>query len=128
MALDINNIKQASPKANQVATEQYVDTSIAAIDVSGDINSNNDAFAVSQGFISYSDMATKYSALGKTIINGGYINTGLVRADSIVADSAFIKKLLAQNIVMDTSVAASSITSSNGNMKIDFKNGSIYIA
>ena len=128
MPLNINNIKQASPKANQVATEQYVDTSIAGIDVTQDISANNDTFAQSQGFSSYSDMATKYTALKKTIISGGYINTGLVNANSIVADSAFIKKLLAQNIVMDTTVAASSITSSNGKMTIDFKNGSIYIA
>ena len=50
MGLNVNTIKQASPKANQVATEQYVDTSIASIDVSSDINTNNDAFARSQGF------------------------------------------------------------------------------
>ena len=95
MALDINNIKQASPKANQVATEQYVDTSIAGIDVSGDIISNNDAFAKSQGFSSYDDMATKYTALKKTIISGGYINTGLVNANSIVVNSLSADRLVA---------------------------------
>lgn len=95
MALDINTIKQASPKANQVATEQYVDTSIASIDVSSDINANNDAFALSQGFSSYSDMATKYSVLGKSIINGGYINAGLVSASSIVAHSLSADRLSA---------------------------------
>ena len=95
MALDINTIKQASPKANQVATEQYVATSIAGIDVSGDINANNDAFAISQGFSSYSDMATKYSLLGKSIINGGYINAGLVSASSIVAHSLSADRLSA---------------------------------
>jgi len=31
MALNINNIKQASPKANNVATEQYVDMLIKII-------------------------------------------------------------------------------------------------
>ena len=95
MALDINNIKQASPKASQVATEQYVDTSIAAIDVTQDISANNDTFAQSQGFASYNDMATKYTALKKTIINGGYINTGLVNANSIVVNSLSADRLVA---------------------------------
>lgn len=54
---------------------------------------------------------------GTTTINGGRIET----------DVAMMKKLLSQNIVMDT-VNESKITSSNGKMTIDFKNGSIYIA
>jgi hypothetical protein len=95
MALDINTIKQASPKANQVATEQYVDTSIAGIDVSGDISANNDAFAQAQGFTNYADMVNKYTSLGKTIINGGYINTGLVNANSIIANSISADRLMA---------------------------------
>lgn len=98
MALDINTIKQASPKANQVATEQYVDTSIAGIDVTQDISANNDTFAQSQGFSSYSDMATKYTALKKTIISGGYINTGLVNANSIVANSISADKISSYNL------------------------------
>ena len=64
-------------------------------DVSGDINANNNAFAIAQGFASYVDMSSKYSALGKTIINGGYINTGLVRANSIVANSVSADRLMA---------------------------------
>ena len=95
MALDINKIKQASPKANQVATEQYVDTSITGIDVSGDINANNNAFAQAQGFTNYDDMVTKYSTLGKSIVTGGYINTGLVNANSITANSISADRLMA---------------------------------
>lgn len=95
MALNINTIKQASPKANNVATEQYVDRSIANIDVSGDINANNNTLAVAQGFSSYSDMASKYSALGKSIINGGYINAGLVSANSIAVNSISADRLMA---------------------------------
>lgn len=98
MALNINTIKQASPKANQVATEQYVDTSIASIDVSSDINTNNDAFAQSQGFLSYQDMVVKYSALGKSIIDGGYINSGLVTANSILANSISADKIKSYNL------------------------------
>jgi hypothetical protein len=96
-------------------------------DVSGDITANNDIIAQSLGFNSYDDMVNN-AQLGKTLISGGYINTGLVDADSLKADSAMIKKLLAQNIVMDTNVAESKITSADGSMVIDFKNGSIYIA
>ena len=95
MALNINTIKQASPKANNVATEQYVDRSIANIDVSGYINANNNALAIAQGFSSYLDMASKYSALGKSIINGGYINEGLISANSIAVNSISADRLIA---------------------------------
>lgn len=65
------------------------------VDVSGNINANNDAFAMAQGFASYADMVTKYSALGKSIVTGGYINTGLVKADSILANSISADRLMA---------------------------------
>lgn len=51
-----------------------------------DFTSNNDLFAQAQGFANYSDMQNKYSALGSTIINGGYLNTGLIQANSITAE------------------------------------------
>lgn len=130
MGLNISTLTPASLKSKNVATEEYVDNSIATIptpDVTGQIQSSEDTFAQSLGFSSYDNMVSN-AQLGKTLINGGYINTGLVDADSLKADSAMIKKLLAQNIVMDTSVSESKITSSNGKMVIDFKNGSIYIA
>jgi hypothetical protein len=146
MALDINTIKQASPKANQVATEQYVDTSIAGIDVSGDISANNDAFAQAQGFTNYADMVNKYTSLGKTIINGGYINTGLVNANSITANSISADKIMANSISADKlsvtqlsaivadlgTVNAGVLFNTGGNassytMKIDLNNGEIHI-
>lgn len=130
MGLNINSIVPASEKAKNVATEEYVDSEIATIptpDVTGQIQSSEDTFAQSLGFNSYDDMVNN-AQLGKTLISGGYINTGLVNANSIIADAAMIKKLLAQNIVMDTSVSESKITSADGGMVIDFKNGSIYIA
>lgn len=46
MGLNIGTIKQASVKSKNVATEEYVDTGIANIDVSSSVNSgisiNND--------------------------------------------------------------------------------------
>ena len=97
MPLNINNIKQASPKANQVATEQYVDTSIAGIDVSGDINANNDVFAQKLGYVDYQAMIAAAST-GQTIINGGYVNTSLLQANSIVASKINTVGLIAENI------------------------------
>lgn len=97
MGLDINNIKQASPKANQVATEQYVDTSIAGIDVSSDISSNNDIFAQKLGYASYSAMVAA-AASGKTVINGGYIGTNMVVANSILANSVSADKISSYNL------------------------------
>ena len=106
MALNINNIKQASPKANQVATEQYVDTSIAGIDVSGDINANNDIFAQKLGYANYNAMVAA-AASGQTIINGGYIGTGLVNANSLVADA------ISGKIISGGTIAGSKITGSS---------------
>jgi len=127
MALNIATLTPASTKAKEVATEEYVDAVVDDIDVSTDITNNNDVFAQKLGFTDYAALRDN-AQLGKTLINGGYINTELVNADSIKADSAMIKKLLAQNIVMDTSDSESKITSADGGMVIDFKNGSIYIA
>ena len=45
MALDISNIKPAIEKAKNVATEQYVDTSVGNLDTSNTLNTNNDVFA-----------------------------------------------------------------------------------
>lgn len=97
MALDINTIKQASPKANQVATEQYVDTSIAGIDVTQDISANNDVFAQKLGYVDYQAMIAAAST-GQTIINGGYVNTSLLQANSIVASKINTVGLIAENI------------------------------
>ena len=97
MALYINTIKQASPKANQVATEQYVDTSIAGIDVTQDISANNDIFAQKLGYLNYASMVAAASS-GQTIINGGYVNTSLLQTNSIVASKINTVGLIAENI------------------------------
>lgn len=66
-----------------------------APDISGTITTNNNTFAQAQGFASYADMQSKYSALGKTIVSGGYVNTGLVNANSIVANSISADRFMA---------------------------------
>ena len=111
MGLDINNIKQASPKANQVATEQYVDTSIASIDVSSDISANNDIFAQKLGYLNYASMVAAAST-GQTIINGGYVNTSLLQANSINAGMINTVGLIAENISADE-IVGKTITGGN---------------
>lgn len=49
MGLNINTIVSSVEKAKNIATEQYVNTSVASVDVSTTVNSsiysNNDVFA-----------------------------------------------------------------------------------
>ena len=90
MALDINTIKPASLKAKNVATEEYVDSSIQDIDLSADLLYNNNEFASKLGYIGtvtatpYEEMIADATA-GKTIINGGRLNTELIEAGAINA-------------------------------------------
>ena len=84
MALDINNIKPAIEKSKNVATESYVDNSVANIDISQTLNTNNDVFAQRLGYINYADMVTA-ATNGQTIINGGYLRGELIEANSINA-------------------------------------------
>lgn len=84
MAVDINNIKPAIEKAKNVATEQYVDTSVANIDISNTLNTNNNVFAQRLGYLSYADMVASAES-GQTIINGGYLRGELIEANSINA-------------------------------------------
>ena len=90
MALDINTIKPASLKAKNVATEEYVDSSIQDIDLSADLLYNNNEFASKLGYIGtgtttpYEKMIADATA-GNTIINGGRLNTELIEAGAINA-------------------------------------------
>ena len=84
MGLNIATIQPAIEKSKNVATEQYVDTSVANIDISNTLNTNNDAFAQRLGYSSYADMVAA-ATNGKTIINGGYLRGELIEANSINA-------------------------------------------
>lgn len=97
MALDINNIKPAIEKAKNVATEQYVDTSVASIDISSSIDDNNDLIAQKLGYADYAAIVSA-SLSGNTIINGGYVNTGLINAGAISASQINTTGLIAENI------------------------------
>ncbi len=97
MALDINTIKPASLKAKNVATEEYVDSSIQNIDISSSIDDNNDLIAQKLGYADYAAMVSA-SLSGNTIINGGYVNTGLINAGAISASQINTAGLIAENI------------------------------
>lgn len=97
MALNINTITPAIEKAKNIATEQYVDTSIAGIDVSGDISANNDLLAQKLGYLNYAAMVNA-AISGQTIVNGGYLNTGLINANAISANQINTTGLIADNI------------------------------
>ena len=66
-------------------------------DVSSDISANNDIFAQKLGYLSYSAMVAAAST-GQTIINGGYVNTSLLQANSINAGMINTTGLIAENI------------------------------
>ena len=78
-------------------TQDYVDNSIANIDVSWDALSNKDAFAQKLGYINYAAMEIA-ATNGTTLINGGYINTGLINANAITANQINTSGLIADNI------------------------------
>lgn len=101
MGLNINTIVPAVEKAKNIATEQYVDTSVASIDVSSSVNSsinaNNDTFAQKLGYANYNAMVAAAST-GQTIITGGHVNTSLISAGAINAGMINTTGLIADNI------------------------------
>ena len=102
-------------------------TGYTAPDVSGTINANNDVFAKKLGYADYAAMVAAASS-GQTIINGGYIRTSLIQADT-----AFVNNLFSKDITYTGTITGGSgglggkIKSYNGSMEIDLVNGSIYI-
>ncbi len=110
MALDISSIKPAIEKAKNVATEDYVDTSVANIDISNTLNTNNDVFAQRLGYLSYDDMVAAAES-GQTIINGGYLRTNLIQAGAITANQINTVGLIAENISANT-ISGKTITGS----------------
>lgn len=72
-------------------------TDYTSPDISGTINNNNDVFAKRLGYLSYSAMVDAANS-GQTIINGGYVNTSLLQANSIVAGMINTDGLIAENI------------------------------
>ena len=101
MAINVAGLVPASIKSKNVATEQYVNTSVASVDVSNTLNTNNDLFAQRLGYLSYADMVSK-ATNGQTIINGGYLRSELIEANSINANQINTTGLVAENISSTT--------------------------
>lgn len=127
MGLNVNTISPASLKAKNVATEQYVDTEIANIDISSSITSNNDVFAQRLGYANYAAMVAAASS-GQTIINGGYINTSLIQATSVLANDIMSKNITYTGTITGGNASGGGIIQSyDGKMIIDLVNGSLHI-
>ena len=101
MGLNIATIKPAIEKAKNVATEQYVDTSVANIDISNTLNTNNNVFAQRLGYMDYDDMVAAAES-GQTIINGGYLRGELIVANSINAGQIDAYAITGKNITGGT--------------------------
>ena len=108
MAINVATLAPASLKSKNVATEQYVDTSVASIDVSPTIAANNDVFAQKLGYANYAAMVNA-AASGQTVVNGGYINTGLINTNAINANQINTTGLIAENISASSSIQGNSI-------------------
>lgn len=80
-------------------TQDYVDNSVDT--VSWETLKNKDSFAQKLGYNNYAQLELAASS-GQTIINGGYINTSLIQADSIMANQINTTGLVAENISADT--------------------------
>lgn len=76
--------------ATKISTNATTTTNTAIV-------SNNDVFAQKLGYANYSAMVAA-AASGKTIINGGYINTDLIQANAINAGMINTTGLIAENI------------------------------
>ena len=96
-------------------------------DISGSINSNNDLFAQKLGYTNYAAMVTAANS-GQTIINGGYINTGLIQATSVLANDIMSKDITYTGTITGGNTQGGGIIKSyDGNMIINLVEGSIYI-
>lgn len=129
--IKISRMKLAPITADTVAINSalnYVDGQIDNIDVSGDILDAKNDLAAKFGYTDYSDLVAASTA-GNTIVNGGYINTGLIDAKAISAG-----QINATNL-SSLSVDAGTITAgklqddpNNPTFIIDLDNKFIYIA
>lgn len=60
MAINVAGLVPASIKSKNVATEDYVDTSVANIDISNTLNTNNNVFAQRLGYMDYKELHIYY--------------------------------------------------------------------
>lgn len=95
--------------------------------VSGSITSNNDVFAQRLGYANYAAMVAAASS-GQTIINGGYINTSLIQATSVLANDIMSKNITYTGTITGGNASGGGIIQSyDGKMIIDLVNGSLHI-
>lgn len=89
MPLVPSTLVPASLKAKEVATVDYVDGELSNVDVSYEALTGKDLWAQQLGYADYAALEAA-AAGGSTVINGGYINTGLLKADGGYITNAMI--------------------------------------
>ncbi len=68
--------------------------------ISDTSSASREDYARKLGYASWDEMVAAAES-GKTVINGGVINTALINAEAIASDSAFLDKLLSNNAFID---------------------------
>lgn len=92
-SITTNDVLEARAAQAENTAASYTDTAVAGIDVSSDINANNDIIAQNLGYIDYA--ALQAAAIGgTTIINGGHLNTTLIEAEAISASMLSTEELI----------------------------------
>lgn len=109
---------EARATAAENTAASYTDTAIAGIDVSADIDDNNNLLAQKLGYVDYAALEAAAVA-GNTVINGGYVNTDLIAAQSISADMLSAGEIITSTaqigtgIITNAQIANGTITSAN---------------
>ena len=70
-----------------LASEQYVNDAVSDLAPASSVTDAKDALAQNMGYSNFADLAAK-AAQGKTIVDGGHINTALITAEVINAVAA----------------------------------------
>ena len=118
----INGIDSDINKAQNTAN-QAQNTANSALTAAGNSETNaKNQIAQKLGYGSYDDMVAQVSKNGSIIIQGGYLNAGLIQAKAITADMINADGITANNVDVSGKIQADEGTL--GAMTI--KNGSMY--
>jgi hypothetical protein len=108
-----NVLFDANQYAGQIAKQAAGNAQAAAINESiTTIEGARNALAQNLGYASYSDLVIKAQA-GKTIIDGGYINTNLINANAIVTSELVAQRITAAMIAA-LNIVTSKLTVTSG--------------
>lgn len=87
----------AQDATNKANAAQNNAINAASTDAAVKVTASQTALATQLGYSSYAEMAAQ-AAAGKTIINGGYINTLLIKAKAITSELIDVENLYVKNL------------------------------